>query len=68
MLGQNTGVRGAELDHQVFLVIVGHEGDIHWGKLLSLLFDTQQGGFASLDAFGDVSIGRCGRLLPTRQK
>ena len=27
-----------------------------------------QGDFASLDAFGDVSIGGCGRLLPTRQK
>ena len=29
VLGQNTGISGAELYHQLFLVIVGHKGDIH---------------------------------------
>ena len=27
--GQDAGVGGAELDHQVLLVVVGHQGNIH---------------------------------------
>ena len=34
MLGQNTAVSGAELDHQLLAVIVCDQGDIHVDSLL----------------------------------
>ena len=37
MLGQNTAVSGAELDHQLFTVVVCDQGDIHIGYSLSCI-------------------------------
>ena len=30
VFGQNAAVCGAELDHQLLLLVVTHERDIHW--------------------------------------
>ncbi len=36
---ENAGVGGAELDHQILFIVVGHQSKIHTDLFLSISFD-----------------------------
>ena len=60
LFGQNTAVGGAELNHQLFAVVMCDQGDIHMGSLLILYRlppGPQQRRALSGDALGNVFIG-----------
>ena len=39
MPGQDTGVSGTELDHEILFIVVGHQSKIHDDLFLSFSFD-----------------------------